>query len=95
MQEKYLIFLLGFAVALQDRRTKEMEGGFIVIPFPEEEPADLDDAEKVIHRHYSRLGYDVKEIIYHKSKVLELDVKKEYDAAPTTEQYYEEQQKGA
>ena len=95
MEKKCLLFLLGFEVSVQDRRNGEVEYGFIIIPFAEKEPDELDVATDAILNHYNGLGYDVMEIKYQKSKVVELDVKKEYDAAPTTEQYYEEQQKGA
>ena len=90
MEQKYLVFLLGFEVSIRDRRNGEVESGFIVMPFPEAEPGDLDAANEVIERYYRNLGYDVMEIKYQKSKVVEMDIQKEYEAAPTAEQYYEE-----
>ena len=89
MEQKYLLFLLGFEVSLRDRRNGEIKGGFIVVPCPEEHPDDLGAAEKTIRNYYACLGYDVMEIRYQESKVKELDIKAEYDAAPTTAQYAE------
>ena len=83
--QKYLLFLLGFSVKLKDRRTGDTEEGFIIIPFPE----DLEDAHAAIKSHYSRLGYDASDITYQESKVKEIDLAAEYDAAPTTEAYAE------
>lgn len=34
MNNKYLIFLLGFEVSMVDRRTREQASGFIVVPSP-------------------------------------------------------------
>ena len=79
--QKYLIFLLGFEVTLQDRRTGEEEGGFIIIPFPEEHPDDLADVHPVIKNYYDRLGYDVKMIKYQDTAKKKIDLKAEYDAA--------------
>lgn len=90
MQQNYLIYLLGFETTLQDRRNGENESGFIVVPFPEEHPEDLTDVHPVIKNYYGHLGYDVKEIKHRDSKVLELDLQNEYEAAPTTNQDYEE-----
>lgn len=89
MQQKYLLFLLGFEVALKDRRTGETEAGFIIVPFPGEHPDDLADVHPVIKNHYDRLGYDVAGITHQESKVKEIDLTAEYDAAPTTEVYAE------
>lgn len=87
MEQKYLLLLMGFEVSLIDRRNGELEGGFIVVPFPEEYPEDLEDAYNEIRKYYGNLGYDVKEIKHQASKVKELDLKAEYDKAPTMEQY--------
>ena len=89
MQQKYLLFLLGFEVTIRDRRTGETEERFIVTPCPDECPDDLADADKVIRNYYGCMGYDVMEIKYQESKVKEMDLKAEYDAAPTTAQYAE------
>jgi len=87
--QKYLLFLLGFSVKLKDRRTGDTEEGFIIIPFPEEHPEDLEDAHAAIESHYSRLGYDASDITYQESKVKEIDLAAEYDAAQTTAAYAE------
>lgn len=89
MQQKYLLFLLGFEVTLQDRRTGDTEEGFIIIPYPEEHPDDLEDAHKIIRKYYDRLGYNVTEIAYQESKVKEMDLVAEYNEAPTTKVYAE------
>lgn len=89
MEEKYLLFLLGFDVLLRDRRSGEDTDGFIVVPFPEERPEDLADAVELIKKHYGRLGFDVREVHHQDSHVKEIDLVSEYDAAPPTEQYYE------
>ena len=91
MEQKYLLYLLGFEVELRDRRSGEKESGFIIVPFPGEHPDDLADVHPAIKNRYDRLGYDVLEIKHQESKVVELDVENEYSAAPTTEQYYEEE----
>lgn len=85
-KQKYLIYLLGFEVTLQDRRNREITGGFIVVPFPVEHPDELQDAHDTIHQYFNRLGYDVKEIKHQDSKELALDLLSEYEAAPTTNQ---------
>lgn len=90
MEQKYLLFLLGFEVALEDRRTGDTEEGFIIVPYPGEHPDDLADVHPAIKKHYDRLGYAVKEIKHQESKVVELDLQNEYTAAPTTAQYAEE-----
>ena len=89
MEQKYLLFLLGFEVSLRDRRNGEANEGFIVVPSPEEHPEDLDGAKIIIRNHYGRLGFDVTEIRYKESKVKEMDLLAEYEAAPTTAQYAE------
>lgn len=89
MNGKYLIFLLGFEVSIIDRRTGELEGGFIVVPFPEEHPEELKDAHDAIKAYYGRLGYEVKEIKHQESRVKELDLVAEYDAATNTAAYAE------
>ena len=89
MEQKYLLFLLGFEVSLQDRRNGAEEEGFIVVPSPEEHPEDLAAADKTIRNYYACLGYDVMEIRYQESKVKEMDLIVEYAAAPTTAQYAE------
>lgn len=97
MEQKYLIYLLGFEVKLQDRRTGKIESGFIIMPFPGEYPDDIEDANKVtrynannaIKNHYDRLGYNIQEIKHKDSKVKEIDLKAEYEAAPTTAEYAE------
>lgn len=87
--QKYLLFLLGFEVTLEDRRTGETESSFIIVPFPEEHPDDLADVHPVIKNHYNRLGYTVQEIKHQESKAKEIDLKAAYDAAPTTAAYEE------
>ena len=87
MQQEYLLFLLGFEVSLQDRRTGDIGSDFIVVTSPEEHPEDLEEAHKVIRGHYNRLGYDVKEIKYKESKVKAMDLKEEYKTAQTAESY--------
>lgn len=47
MENKYLLFLLGFKVKLIDRRNQEEADGFIVVPYPEEHPEDLEDAQDI------------------------------------------------
>lgn len=89
MEEKYLLFLLGFNVLLRDRRNNEETDGFIVVPFPEEHPEDLDDAKELIKKHYSRLGFDVKEVHHQDTHVKAIDLVAEYDAAPNTDTFYE------
>lgn len=91
MEQKYLLYLLGFEVTLQDRRSGEIESGFIIVPFPGEHPDDLADVHPVIRNRYDYLGYDVLGIKHKESKVVELDVENEYSAAPTTEQYSAEE----
>lgn len=88
MEQKYLIFMLGFEVSLEDRRSGEIEGDFIVIPYPGEHKEDLQDAADAIRKYYGRLGYDVKEIKHQESRVKELDLKKEYDAAQNIAEYF-------
>ena len=73
MDQKYLLFLLGFEVTLRDRRNGKTEGGFIIIPSPEEHPDDLEGANKVIRNYYNSNGNDVEEIKYQESKVKEMD----------------------
>ena len=87
--QKYLLFLLGFEVTLEDRRTGEQGSVFIVVPFPGEYPDDLADVHQEINRYYDDLGYNVKEIKFQESKVKEMDLKAEYDVAPTTAAYAE------
>ena len=87
--QKYLLFLLGFEVTLKDRRTGETESSFIIVPFPGEHPDDLADVHPVIKNHYDRLGYNVENIRHRESKVKEIDLAAEYDAAQTTEAYAE------
>lgn len=89
MNGKYLIFLLGFDVLLRDRRNNEETDGFIVVPFPEEHPEDLDDAKELIKKHYGRLGFDVKEVHHRDSHVKAIDLAAEYNAAPNTDTFYE------
>lgn len=89
MEQKCLIFLLGFEVTLEDRRTGDTEGDFIVLPFVGEHPDDLEDTHQAIKLHYDRLVYRVKQIKYQESKIKELDLKEEYNAAPTTAVYAE------
>lgn len=87
--QKCLLFFLGFDVIVEDRRTGKQEEAFIIIPFPGEHPDDLADVHPVIKNHYDRLGYNVENIRHRESKVKEIDLKAEYDAAPTTEAYAE------
>lgn len=89
MNNKYLIFLLGFEVSMVDRRTREQASSFIVVPSPEEFPEELKDVYDAIKGYYSRLGYEVKEIRHQESKVKELDLIAEYNTAPTTAEYAE------
>ena len=89
MQQKYILFLLGFDITLEDRRTGETEEAFIIIPFPGEHPEDTEDAHAVIKEYYSRLGYNVANMRYRESKVKEIDLAAEYDAAQTTAAYAE------
>lgn len=89
MEQKYLVFLLGFTVRLRDRRNKEETEGFLIVPYPEEHPDDLDDANETIRNHFGRLGYDVLEITHDESKVIELNLQKEYNSIPTTKLYAE------
>lgn len=87
--QKYLLFLLGFDVTLQDRRTGEDAEDFIVIPYPGEHPDDLADVHPVIKHYYDNLGYDVKEIKHQESEIREIDLKAAYATAPTTAAYAE------
>lgn len=87
--QKYLLFLLGFEVTLEDRRTGETGSGFIIVPYPGEHPDDLADVHPAIKNHYDRLGYDVKEIKHQESKVEEIDLKEAYATAQTTAAYAE------
>lgn len=87
--QQYLLFLLGFEVTLEDRRTGEQESSFIIVPFPGEHPDDLADVHPAIKNHYNNLGYNVKEIKHQESKVKVIDLKAEYDAAQTTAAYAE------
>lgn len=88
MENKYLLFLLGFKVKLIDRRNQEEADGFIVVPYPEEHPEDLKDAQDIIKKHYGRLGFGVQEITHQESRVKEIDLVAEYDAAPNTDAFY-------
>lgn len=87
MECKYLLFLLGFEVRVRDRRTGNEENEFMIVTAPEEHPDDLEDVCKEIRNNYGCLGYDVLEIKHQESKVKELDLKAEYEAAPTKTQY--------
>lgn len=87
MEQKYLLFLLGFEVTLRDRRNGETQSSFIVIPSPEEHPDDLEAANTIIKKYYGGLGYDVTGIKYQESKVKELDLKAEYEAAQSAAEY--------
>ena len=89
MEGKFLLFLLGFKVTLQDRRNKEQEDGFIVVPYAGKHPDDLEEAHDAIKAHYNRLGYSVLEIEHQESKVKEIDLVTEYDATPKTDAFYE------
>lgn len=89
MENKYLLFLLGFKVKLIDRRNREEADDFIVVPYPEEHPEDLEDAKDIIKKHYGRLGFGVQEITHQESRVKEIDLVAEYDAAPNTDVSYE------
>lgn len=89
MENKYLLFLLGFKVKLIDRRNREEADDFIVVPYPEEHPEDLEDAKDIIKKHYGRLGFSVQEITHQESRVKEIDLVAEYDAAPNTDVFYE------
>ena len=85
MENKYLLFLLGFKVKLIDRRNQEEADGFIVVPYPEEHPEDLEDAQDIIKKHYGRLGFNVQEITPQESRGKEIDLVAEYDTAPNTD----------
>lgn len=87
MECKYILFLLGFNVKLRDRRTGDEETEFMIVTAPEEHPDELEEAYEVIRRNYGGLGYDVLEIEYQESKVKELDLKAEYDAAQTKKEW--------
>lgn len=87
--QKYILFLLGFDVTVEDRRTGKQEEAFIIVPFPGEHPDDLADVHPVIKNHYDRLGYNVENIRHRESKVKEIDLAAEYDAAQTTAAYAE------
>ena len=89
MENKYLLFLLGFKVKLIDRRNQEEADGFIVVPYPEEHTEDLEDAQDIIKKHYGRLGFNVQEITHQESRVKEIDLVAEYDTAPNTDVFYE------
>lgn len=89
MKGKYFLFLLGFKVKLVDRRNQKEADGFIVMPYPEERPEDLGDARDIIRRHYGRLGFDVRDIVQQESRVKVIDLAAEYDAAPSTDTFYE------
>ena len=89
MKGKYFLFLLGFKVKLVDRRNREETDGFVVMPYPEEHPEDLEDARDIIRRRYARLGFDVRDIVHQESRVKEIDLAAEYDAAPSTDTFYE------
>ena len=89
MRSKYFLFLLGFEVKLVDRRNQEETDNFIVVPYPEEHPEDLADAQDIIREHYGCLGFDVREITHRESRVKEIDLAAEYDAAPSTDAFYE------
>lgn len=89
MENKYLLFLLGFKVKLIDRRNQEEADGFIVVPYQEEHPEDLEDAQDIIKKHYGRLGFNVQEITHQESRVKEIDLVAEYDTAPNTDAFYE------
>ena len=92
MENKYLLFLLGFKVKLIDRRNQEEADGFIVVPYPEEhleDLEDLEDAQDIIKKHYGRLGFSVQEITHQESRVKEMDLVAEYEAAPNTDVFYE------
>ena len=89
MENKYLLFLLGFKVKLIDRRNQEEADGFIVVPYPEEHPEDLEGAQDIIKKHYGCLGFSVQEITHQESRVKEIDLVAEYDAAPNTDVFYE------
>ena len=89
MENKYLLFLLGFKVKLIDRRNREEADDFIVVPYPEEHPEDLEDAKDIIKKHYGRLGFGVQEITHKESRVKEMDLVAEYKAAPNTDVFYE------
>lgn len=89
MKGKYFLFLLGFKVKLVDRRNRKEADGFIVVPYPEEHPEDLEDAQDIIKKHYGRLGFDVQEITHQESRVKVIDLVAEYDAAPNTDAFYE------
>lgn len=88
--DNYLIFLLGFSVQLRDRRDGEEKTDFVVLAYPGEHPDDLRDATVEAAARYNALGYDVMGIKHQESKVVEMDIKKEYQSARTTEEYWNE-----
>jgi hypothetical protein len=59
----------------------------MIVSAPEEHPDELEEAYEVIRKNYGCLGYDVLEIEYQESKVKELDLQAEYDAAPTKKEW--------
>lgn len=88
--DNYLIFLLGFSVKLRDRRDGVVKQDFTILAYPGEHPDDLRDATVEAAARYNALGYDVIEIKHQESKVVEMDIKKEYKSARTTEEYWNE-----
>lgn len=60
-----------------------------MVPYPEEHPEDLEDAQDIIKKHYGRLGFNVQEITHQESRVKEIDLVAEYDTAPNTDAFYE------
>jgi len=90
MNQKCLVFLLGFEVTLADRRNDEEKEENFIVPFLGECPEELQAAYEKIKRYYNRLGFSIMHIEYVDTKVKELDLNAEYNLAPTTEQYYEE-----
>ena len=72
---------------LRDRRTGEEETDFMIVTVPEKHPDELREAYDAIRTNYRLLGYDVLEIEYQESKVKELDLKAEYDAAQTKKEW--------
>lgn len=81
MEQKFLIYLLGFNVVLSDRRNGEEKSDFIVIPCPEEHPESLEDIKQIIKKQYAYIGYGVKEIEYKTSKCKEMNLIEEYNTA--------------
>lgn len=81
MEQKFLIYLLGFDVVLQDRRDGEEKSDFIVIPCPEEHPESLEDITKIIKKQFAYIGYEVKEIEFKASKYKEMNLIEEYNTA--------------